>query len=68
VHGELLTLGIEVAALTVWEILRKAGIDPAPDQVLADAGITAVHSGVRMPRMNAMIERWVAGGTPAGPQ
>jgi transposase len=153
VHGELLTLGIEVAASTVWEILRKAGIGPAPDrtattwtqflrsqadallaadfietvtltgarmyilaviehasrririlgatahptavwvtqtarnlvmdlddagcrvkhlirdrdgkypgmfdQVLADAGITVVHSGVRMPRMNAVMERWV---------
>ncbi len=30
VHGELLTLGITVAASTVWEILREAGIDPAP--------------------------------------
>src|SRR5207248_4406646 len=32
VHGELLTLGITVAASTVWEILREAGIDPAPDR------------------------------------
>jgi putative transposase len=32
VHGELLTLGIKVAASTVWEILREAGIDPAPDR------------------------------------
>jgi putative transposase len=30
VHGELLVLGIKVAASTVWEILRQAGIDPAP--------------------------------------
>jgi hypothetical protein len=30
VHGELLTLGVTVAASTVWEILREAGIDPAP--------------------------------------
>lgn len=29
-HGELLTLGIKVAASTVWEMLREAGIDPAP--------------------------------------
>jgi transposase InsO family protein len=29
------------------------------DSVLADAGITIVRSGVRMPRMNAIIERWV---------
>jgi putative transposase len=153
VHGELLTLGIKVAASTVWEILREAGVDPAPDraattwtqflrsqaqallaadfietitlagtrmsvlaviehasrririlgatahptaawvtqaarnlamdledadrkvkylirdrdgkypalfdQVLADAGITVVLSGVQMPRMNAVMERWV---------
>jgi transposase len=153
VHGELLTLGIELAASTVWEILRTAGIDPAPDRaatiwaqflrsqaeallgadfietitltgtrmyilavvehasrrirvlgatthpsaawvtqtarnlvmeledaecsakylirdrdgkypalfdtVLADAGINVVLSGVRMPRMNAIMERWV---------
>jgi putative transposase len=32
IHGELLTLGIKVAASTVWEILREAGIDPAPDR------------------------------------
>ena len=29
-HGELLTLGIKVAPSTVWEILKDAGIDPAP--------------------------------------
>jgi transposase len=28
VHGELLTLGVKVAASTVWQILRDAGIDP----------------------------------------
>ena len=33
VHGELLVLGIKVAASTVWEILREAGIDPAPGAV-----------------------------------
>jgi putative transposase len=29
------------------------------DAVLADAGITVVRTGVRMPRMNAIMERWV---------
>lgn len=29
IHGELLVLGIKVAASTVWEILKEAGIDPA---------------------------------------
>jgi putative transposase len=154
VHGELLVLGVKVAPSTVWEILKEAGIDPAPgrsattwagflrsqagallacdyfetatlsgtrvyvllaviehhtrrirvlgvtthptaswvaqavrnlvidlqdarcrarflirdrdgkfpesfDAVLADAGITVVRTGVRMPRMNAIMERWV---------
>jgi putative transposase len=153
VHGELLVLGIKVAASTVWEILQEAGIDPAPerscatwagflrsqaeallacdffeavtlsgarlhvlaviehasrririlgatahptaswvaqaarnlvmdledagcrarflirdrdgkfpglfDVILADAGIHVVRSGVRMPRMNSIMERWV---------
>jgi putative transposase len=32
VHGELLLLGVKVAASTVWEILQDTGIDPAPDR------------------------------------
>lgn len=32
IHGELLVLGVKVAASTVWEILKDAGIDPAPEQ------------------------------------
>ncbi|MFD0691633.1 integrase core domain-containing protein [Actinomadura fibrosa] len=153
VHGELLVLGVKVAASTVWEILKDAGVDPAPersattwagflrsqaeallacdfletvtlagarmyvlaviehhtrrvrvlgatahptaawvtqaarnlvmdledagcrarflirdrdgkfpdlfDTVLTDAGIQTVLTGVRMPRMNAVMERWV---------
>ena len=153
VHGELLTLGVKVAASTVWEILREAGVDPSParaattwaaflrsqatallaadfietvtltgmrmyilavvehstrririlgatahptaswvaqaarnlaidlqdarssarylirdrdskypalfDAILADSGITVVRSGVQVPRMNAIMERWV---------
>src|ERR1022692_1362690 len=30
IHGELAGLGVKVAASTVWEILRNAGINPAP--------------------------------------
>ena len=30
IHGELVGLGVKMAASTVWEILKKAGIDPAP--------------------------------------
>jgi putative transposase len=153
IHGELLVLGVKVAASTVWEILREAGIDPAPqrtsqtwatflrsqaeailaadffevvtltgasmnvlaviehasrrvrilgatahptatwvaqavrnltmdledagctarylirdrdgkfpalfDAILADAGIKTVLSGVQMPRMNSIMERWI---------
>ncbi|WP_405590251.1 integrase core domain-containing protein [Streptomyces sp. NBC_01190] len=153
-HGELLVLGVKVAASTVWEILKDAGIPPAPerasstwadflrfqsdailacdffetvtlsgtrryvfavieptsrririlgatphptapwvtqtaknlltdledarsqarflirdrdgkfpplfDAILADTGIEVVLSGVRVPRMNAIMERWVA--------
>lgn len=29
------------------------------DAILADAGIEVVLSGVRMPRMNSVMERWV---------
>ena len=32
IHGELLVLGITVAASTVWEILKDAGIDPTPQR------------------------------------
>jgi putative transposase len=31
-HGELLVLGVKVAPSTVWQILKDAGIDPAPDR------------------------------------
>jgi putative transposase len=32
IHGELAGLGIRVSASTVWEILKKAEIDPVPRQ------------------------------------
>jgi putative transposase len=32
VHGELLMLGVKVAASTVWQILKDAGNDPAPER------------------------------------
>ena len=35
IQGELLVLGIKVAASTVWEILQQAGIDPAPERTTA---------------------------------
>ena len=30
VHGELVGLGYQIAASTVWKILHQAGVDPAP--------------------------------------
>jgi putative transposase len=30
IHGELVGLGVKIAASTVWEILKTNGIDPAP--------------------------------------
>jgi putative transposase len=30
IHGELVGLGYRVAPATVWNILRRAGLDPAP--------------------------------------
>ncbi|MBM7082986.1 integrase core domain-containing protein [Micromonospora humidisoli] len=32
IHGELLVLGVKVAASTVWEILHDVGVDPAPER------------------------------------
>ena len=39
IHGELLVLGVKVAASTVWEILKDAGIDPAPDRTSQDRAV-----------------------------
>ncbi|WP_325049770.1 hypothetical protein [Lentzea atacamensis] len=33
IHGELALLGVTVAPSTVWEILKAAGVDPAPHRV-----------------------------------
>jgi putative transposase len=33
VHGELVGLGIKLAASTVWTILKEAGIEPAPKRL-----------------------------------
>lgn len=118
-HGELAMPAINVAPSTVWEILRRNGIEPAPqrdrqtwaaflhgqahailaadlsetrsltgarlyvlaviepatrrvrdrdrdreytaafDAVFNDEGIAIVKTGIRVPRMNAIMERWV---------
>jgi transposase InsO family protein len=43
-----------------WLIRDRDGKYPAEfDTILADAGIAVVRSGVQMPRMNGIMERWV---------
>jgi transposase InsO family protein len=43
-----------------WLIRDRDGKYPGLfDAVLADAGIKVVLTGVRMPRMNSIMERWV---------
>lgn len=43
IHGELLVLGVKVAASTVWEMLKDAGIDPAPQRT-SDTWATFLRS------------------------
>jgi putative transposase len=38
---------------------RDSEFTQAFDAVLADAGLEAVTSGVRMPRLNSIMERWI---------
>ena len=38
---------------------RDAKFTQAFDAVLADAGLRAVKSGVRIPRINSIMERWI---------
>jgi transposase InsO family protein len=56
-----LVMDIEDARCRLKYLIRdRDGKYPAGlDQILADAGITVVRSGVQMPRMNAIMERWV---------
>jgi putative transposase len=42
-HGELLVLGIKVAASTVWEILQDAGIDPVPQRSSSTRRVSCAH-------------------------
>jgi transposase InsO family protein len=54
-------MDIEDAGCPVRYLIRdRDGKYPTGfDAVLADAGITVVQSGVGVPRMNAVVERWV---------
>jgi putative transposase len=50
-----LVLGVKVAASTVWEILREAGIDPAPRAGSLDLFEAVTLSGTRL-HVLAVIE------------
>jgi transposase InsO family protein len=56
-----LAMDLHDAASTARYLIRdRDGKYPtAFDKVLADSGITVVRSGVQVPRMNAIMERWV---------
>jgi putative transposase len=43
IHGELLVLGLQVAASTVWQILTDAGIAPAPSARPAPRPSSSAH-------------------------
>ena len=54
-------MDLEDAGVTVRYLIRDRDAKyPARfDQILGDAGIQIVLTGIRMPRMNAIMERWV---------
>jgi hypothetical protein len=56
-----LLMDLDDAGLQITYLIRdRDGKYPALfDAILADAAITVVLSGVRMPRMNAVMERWI---------
>jgi hypothetical protein len=53
-------MDLQDAGCQVKYLIRdRDGKYPASfDAVLADAGITVVRCGVRVPRINAVMERW----------
>jgi Integrase core domain len=51
IYGELAGLGIMVAPSTVWQMLKDAGIDPAPRR---DG-----PGWAEFLRMNSIMERWI---------
>jgi putative transposase len=52
---------MEDARVTVKYLIRDrdAKFPTRFDQILGDAGIQVVLTGIRIPRMNAIMERWV---------
>ena len=56
-----LVMDLEEAGATVKYLIRDrdAKFPPLFDEVLAQVGIQVVLSGIRVPRMNSVMERWV---------
>ncbi len=56
-----LVMDLEEAGATVKYLIRgrDAKFPPLFDEILAQAGIQVVLSGIRMPRMNPVMQRWV---------
>lgn len=56
-----LVMDLEDAGATVKYLIRDrdAKFPPLFDEILAQAGIQVVLSGIRVPRMNSVMERWV---------
>jgi len=59
--GRNLVMDLEDASATAKFLIRDrdAKFTDAFDAVLNDAGLKVVKSGVRMPRMNSIMERWI---------
>jgi hypothetical protein len=55
IRGELLVLGVKVAASTAWEILNDAGIDPAPERT-SDGWVVFVRSQAEALRAADFVE------------
>jgi putative transposase len=56
-----LVMDLQDAGATMTYLIRDrdSRYTAAFDAVLADDGITVVKTGIRMPRMNAIMERWI---------
>ena len=54
-------MDLQDAGATVRHLIRDrdAKYPALFDEVLADAGVAVVVTGIRIPRMNAVMERWV---------
>ncbi len=60
IHGELTGLGYKIASSTVWQILKDAGIDPAPTRSGQSWQTFLAAQAIQAPRANAIAERWIA--------